>query len=501
MATVKRIEQILIRKGSKYKQLYKFLDKLSFMSKNLYNNITYCMRQDLIDNKFDYSKIPSFFDKNAEYCALPAGKDVLSQSVAEQIVKIVMESWTSFKKISIEFEKDPEKYCLKRGLDKELATKLRKDGTPVCKPSMPKYLDKEKGRYIVAFRGRNFKICEDGYLECTVKRINSICKEITGEESLKFKSYKVQQYYKENAQLKQVRIVPRADAYVIEAVLDIKIPDEYVFEENKYKKKEEREKEAKEDNVPNRVVSIKTGYSYFATVVNNFGEKPFSLLSESFIDMILKYSKDKARLQEIAKELNGVESTRRIRRLSFKFTRRTKYISNCYSKYIVDWCVANKVEVVILGKSKGMKQGMSGGNSNINGLLPIAIFENQLKYKFETAGIKVIEVSTAYTSRTSFLDLDPVVKTTKSKVKDGKVVSRDGTELSTHINSAYQLMRKRYNKVFNEDNIKDARLDLEYLKVVQGDNVNIVRKEIKDLKISEEALNANYVNEIVENNK
>lgn len=498
MPKIRRVEQILIRKGSKYKDLYKFFDRICFLSKNLYNSITYNMRQDLIANNFKFDKIPSFFDKRAEYCALPDGSKVFGQQTAEQIVKITMESWISFKKISLEFEKDPEKFCLKRGWSTEKLGELRKDGTPICQPRMPKYLDKEKGRYVVSFRGnRGFKRVENKYI-CSISTINNIFKEVTGKEKFEFKSYKAEQFGSK-AELKQVRIVPRTDAYMLELVFEIEV--ENLYEENKYKKKEEREKEALEDTVPTRLVSIKTGFNYFATVGNNFGEKTYCLMAEPFRPIILEYSKEKARLQSIAKELNGLNTTKRIGRLGNKFTRHTKYLCNCYSKYIVDWCIKNNVDTVILGKSKGLKQGVTGGNNNINNLLPIAIFEDQLKYKFESAEIRVIEVSTAYTARTSFLDLEPITKSESNKhtVKDGKITSSNGITIDSNVNAVYQLIRKRYNKAFDENTVKNVDLDPDYYVLEQSDVVKINKKEITKLKVSQEAINANYISEMIKN--
>lgn len=469
---IRRVEQLVIRKGSKYKKMYKFLDKLCFYSKNHYNMINYEMRKLFLGNGCKADEIPSFFDKQAEFCKLGDTQALIGSRATQDITKSCMETWKSFKKTTLEFEKDSEKYCKKRGIDKGLLEKTNENGIPLCKPKMPKYLDKEKGRYIFTINGGCFKPLDDDMFVCSVKILNNLYESITGEDKFCFVSYR-RRIEGDNVKLNQIRVVPKADAYVIEMIYEIKVDADLEYE-SKYRTKEERNEQAKED-IADRAVAIKLGVNDFITVVNNFGESPFIMDGDAFKPFIDTYLNKRAELTSIATTVNGVHTTRRLQRLSNKITRQTKYIANMYSKFVVDWCKEHDVQEVILSKTKGMKQGL---HSKYAGLIPTAICESQLIYKLEEAGINVKDVSSASTKSTSFLDLEPVDKKyeNKERVKDGIFTTNRGTKINSSVNTTYQMMRKRHENAFTADSVKNAKIEPVLYTVENSNCLKIVIK-------------------------
>ena len=68
-----------------------------------------------------------------------------------------------------------------------------------------------------------------------------------------------------------------------------------------------------------------------------------------------------------------------------------------------------------------------------------------LQYKAELAGITVILTEESYTSKCSFLDLEPVKKHENyvgKRVKRGLFVASDGRKINADVNASYNIMRK-----------------------------------------------------------
>ena len=86
-------ETIIINKGSKY---YKECERLTHLSKNLYNAALYTIRQEYIKNKkyLNFYALNNLFvkDKNIDYYALPA-------KVSQQTLKLVDQNFKSFFKL------------------------------------------------------------------------------------------------------------------------------------------------------------------------------------------------------------------------------------------------------------------------------------------------------------------------------------------------------------------------------------------------------------------
>src|SRR3972149_1406113 len=113
----------------------KEIDKLCFLSKNLYNYVNYILRQSF----FKTSTLPREYDitkqlskeKQADYIALPS-------QTSQQIIKLLYKNWKSFFKANKDFKSHPEKYK--------------------AKPKLPKFKHKTKGRNIIVFTNQQCRI-------------------------------------------------------------------------------------------------------------------------------------------------------------------------------------------------------------------------------------------------------------------------------------------------------------------------------------------------------
>ena len=149
--------------------LYKELDMLCFLSKNLYNSALYTVRQFYFENKkyINWININNQFikSKQTDYYALPC-------KVSQQTLKMVDQNMKSF------FN----------------ASKAKNS-----KPRLPKYLDKTKGRFVVTYTKQAISKTElkKGYIVLSKTNIR-----------IKTKVHDIQ----------QVRIVPQNNIIVVEVL-------------------------------------------------------------------------------------------------------------------------------------------------------------------------------------------------------------------------------------------------------------------------------------------
>jgi putative transposase len=117
------------------------------------------------------------------------------------------------------------------------------------------------------------------------------------------------------------------------------------------------------------------------------------------------------------------------------------------SRRIVDWLVEQRIGTLVIGKHDRWKQQIGlGRRTNQNFVfIPHARFIEMLRYKAELVGIRVIVSEESYTSKCSFLDLEPIGKHdvyAGKRVKRGLFRASSGRYLNADINGAYNIMRK-----------------------------------------------------------
>jgi putative transposase len=117
------------------------------------------------------------------------------------------------------------------------------------------------------------------------------------------------------------------------------------------------------------------------------------------------------------------------------------------SRRIVDWLIAQRIGTLVIGKNDGWKQQISlGTRTNQNFVfIPHARFIQMLTYKAELVGLQVVVSEESYTSKCSFLDLEPVGKHETHagrRVARGLFRASTGHWLNADVNGAYNILRK-----------------------------------------------------------
>ena len=82
------------------------------------------------------------------------------------------------------------------------------------------------------------------------------------------------------------------------------------------------------------------------------------------------------------------------------------------ARFIVDYCVKNKIGNICLGNLKDIKKNIRLGRQNNQNFVnvPIQKLKQVLTYKATLVGVKIVEVDESYTSKCSSLDLESIQK-------------------------------------------------------------------------------------------
>ena len=315
-------------------------------SKNLYNFANYHVRQLFIneDRFIKYRDLSKLLKTEQPF------KDIGSNS-GQMTLRILEQNWKSFFAAIKDWSKNPHKY--------------------LGRPKLPKYLDKEKGRFVWVLTNVQSKIV-DGFLKFSfkpLKKYNGIIKtKVVGKHM-------------------QTRIVPRDGYYNLEIVYQIEVPS---FSENS-----------------ERILGIDIGLSNLVATQNNFGESPFVINGNPIKSINTYYNKKKSRMQSELKTTNNKSWSRNLGRLTTKRNSKIDDYMHKASRWIINYCIAFKVDTIVIGKNKKWKQE----NRMKNFIqVPYEKLINQIKYKAEEKGIKVVLTEESYTSKASFLDQDKMRK-------------------------------------------------------------------------------------------
>lgn len=281
-------------------------------------------------------------------------------------------------------------------------------------PKIPSYKHKEKGRSILMVKNIQCKI-KDGKLVFSWKPLKILSGTPTNVKG----------------KLQQVRFVPAGDSYIMEIVYLSESPETKVFN--------------------NKIIGIDLGVNNFITIGNNIGLKPIVVKGGEIKSMNQWYNKERAR---ISKDTRMIWN-KRMRLLTDKHLRKTETYMHQTSKAVINYCVKNNIDTVVVGLSSGWKDGVNLGHVNNQNFVSIAHdnFINKLKYKCEDVGIKFMIVNEDFTSGTSFLDNEEATEKNyniKRRVKRGLFRSNDGTLINADLNAAYQIIKKVYPSAFVE---------------------------------------------------
>lgn len=117
------------------------------------------------------------------------------------------------------------------------------------------------------------------------------------------------------------------------------------------------------------------------------------------------------------------------------------------TRYIVNQLVSNRIDTLIIGYNKGWKQDINIGKRNNQTFVSIPFHKliNQLYYKCELVGIRVILNEESYTSKCSFFDRESVRKHefyVGKRIKRGLFKTAVGRLVNADVNGSGNILRK-----------------------------------------------------------
>jgi putative transposase len=149
-------------------------------------------------------------------------------------------------------------------------------------------------------------------------------------------------------------------------------------------------------------------------------------------------------------------------RLTTKRARRINHYLHVASKTIIAVLLQEGIGTLVIGKNPLWKQEVKLGRVNNQHFaqIPHARFIDMLRYKAELAGIHVIVQEESYTSKASFLDLDPLPVYDQAREElpafSGKRIARGlyrastGRRIHADVNGSYNIGRKAFPNSFGQ---------------------------------------------------
>jgi putative transposase len=339
------VEQHIISKGDvRFQQI----DEMAFASKNLWNLANYFVRQAFI---FEHT----YLDNTAVYHLVKSSDayQALPRKVSNQVLIQLDQAWSAFFEAVEGYQEHPEQFT--------------------GRPRLPRYKHKTAGRNLLVFELGAIWKAHLAQREVAVTQLGWLVET------------------KQNPrQIKQVRIVPKADHYVVEVIYQAET------------------KPAQGD--PNLFVALDPGISVLAALTSNKpGFSPRLVLGGPLKATNQLYNKQREHEQK--KLAQGKEprfNSHRLDRMTTKRNRRVMHYLHTASRRIIDLLVQEGIGTLVIGKNPFWKQGVELGRKHNQEFvqIPHAKFIALLTYKAELVGITVIVTEESYTSRASFLDRD-----------------------------------------------------------------------------------------------
>jgi putative transposase len=387
---------------------YEAIDAAAFASKNLYNQANYQIRQAYIhEGKYlPYAEIFHRVKHLECYRALPA-------KVSNSILILIHKNWVSFFRALEEWKEHPEKFA--------------------GRPKIPGYKPKEKGRNILIYD-------KQAIGKRIFKKTGKIVPSGLGIEIQTKVSWE---------DLDCVRIVPRGSCYVVEVVYRAEI------------------KQAVVD--PVLIAAIDLGVDQLAAITSNKpGFQPRLYNGRPLKDLNHHYNQQRAHHQKHLAKQNR-KTSRKLDRITTKRNRRVKAYLHTASRRIIDLLVSEGIGTLVIGLNKGWKQEVEMGRRNNQTFvqIPHSRLIEMLQYKAHLVGITVIVREESYTSKASFLDLDPIpTYDPKNREKhhfSGKRETRglyraaNGRRVQADVNGSYNSLRKEFPHAFPKSQVRPGQ--------------------------------------------
>jgi len=397
-------------------EFYKEIDELCWKSKKLYNRANFIIRQVFIHTSelkekgmvdhaiyLNYHDIRKMLIKDENYKALP-------RKISNQVLIGLDKNWKSFFVSIKDWKIHPQKYT---GI-----------------PSLPKYKNTKIGR-----NGLNYEL---GSISTTGLK--------KGVIKLSKTNISIP-YLHTDCKLVCVEISVQTGCYQIETI---------------YKKEIE---EPKKDN--KKYMGADPGVNNLLTLTSNVKEFTPKIINGRPVKSVNQYYNKK--MAEYQSQLpKGVYTSNKIQKLTMK---RNNKIDDYFTKaanLVVDQLEENDINIIILGKNDFWKQNKEMGSKNNQNSqsIPFTKLFDKISYKLEIKGRLALTNEESYTSKASFLDLDPIPtfnKNDNSHHQFGgyresrswyKILGKP-TKIHADVNGSYNIIRKVVPNAFKAEEIEE----------------------------------------------
>ena len=381
---------------------YKLLDKYAHLANNIYNQGLYRFRQALFQGKWlTYANLDKSFKQSYQQRDCMLYQSMKNVHLAQQILKLICQNMNAWNKARKAYAKAPHKFT--------------------GRPRLPKYHTKG-GKSIIIVDNQTVKLRANGIVE--IPALGNL---------------KIKLQHQATTKIQQVRIIPKNNVFVIEAVYKTNKLIEY-----------------KPDN--QRYLTIDPGLDNAFTLATNVkGIRPLIINGRPLKSINRYYNKQRAKLTRIAKIVNQRTITHQLERLDFYRNQKILAFAHEASKRIVEFALSHELNTIIIGKNKNQKRSIDLGkrvNQNFVGIPHQRMIE-MIEYKANLVGIVVIQHNEAYTSQTSFLDNEEPINQNGNKarkrkglspvnrrIKRGLFKANDGSLINADVNGALQILRK-----------------------------------------------------------
>jgi len=393
--TLTRVEKHLIRPSSTW---FPMLSEFCHLVKNLYNHGNFLVRDKFLKKSewMRYDELDKILKKDLEY---PDYKAMPTAQTAQQVLRVLDKNWKSFFASIKDWKNHKDKY--------------------LGRPKMPKYIAKN-GKFILTLTNQN-------------------CRYVNGKILFPktFKGFEVKPKFTENTErifnsFQQVRFIPDGINIVMEIVYTIKKVEEL------------------KDN--GRYAGIDIGIDNLLTMATNTGEPPLIINGKIPKSINQYYNKELSRMKSVCMQTTGRYSSKKILRFTNKRNRKIDDYLHKASKIIVENCVKQNVNTIIIGQNKEWKQN-SKLSKKVNQhfvQIPFARLIEMIEYKAKEQGIAVILTEESYTSGTSFLDGEMPTKENynkKRRLHRGLFKTNNNYLINADVNGAFQIIRKVFPNV------------------------------------------------------
>ena len=375
---------------------YKAIRELCRLSKNLYNEALYSVRQ-FYFAEHQYLR----YESNYHFCKDSENYKILHTDIAQQTLKVADRCFKSFF---------------------ALVKKVKAGSYQFNLVSLPHYLKKEGWFSLIIPR---IKI-KDGSFPLPMSRE---FKREHGEIRFTIPPNII------NKKIKEVRIHPRYDARFFEI--------EYIYEQP----------EIKADVDPKKFLGVDLGLDNLAACVTSEGAS-FIIDGKKIKSYNRLYNKENTRLQSIKdKQKNKGFTLRQYLNLR-KRNARINYAMSVAARRIIGYCIQHSIGNIVVGCNPGWKQEINIGSRNNQNFvqIPHGKLREKICYLCELYGINYVEQEESYTSKASFFDNDnlPVYNADNPqtytfsgrRITRGQYRTSAGYIFNADINGALNILRK-----------------------------------------------------------